>query len=63
MAQVVRINLEDVRIVGRDTSGVIVWRDRDPDDFVASIACFREGIYPKASPSTNGHKPAGSNEE
>jgi len=63
MAQVVRINLEDVRIVGRDTSGVIVWRDRDPDDYVASIACFREGIYPKPSPSTNGHKPANGNDE
>jgi DNA gyrase subunit A len=63
MAQVVRINLEDVRIVGRDTSGVIVWRDRDPDDYVASITCFREGIYPKVSPSTNGHKPANGKEE
>jgi DNA gyrase subunit A len=57
MAQVVRINLEDVRIVGRDTSGVIIWRDRDPEDYVASIACFHEGIYPKADVSNNGHKP------
>ena len=63
MAQVVRINLEDVRIVGRDTSGVIVWRDRDPDDYVASIACFHEGIFPKASLSTNGHKPTDGNGE
>jgi DNA gyrase subunit A len=58
MAQVVRINLEDVRIVGRDTSGVIIWRDRDPDDYVASIACFHEGIYPKDEPSSNGHRPS-----
>ncbi|MCH7841137.1 MAG: DNA gyrase subunit A [Chloroflexi bacterium] len=41
-AQVVRITLEDVRVTGRNTQGVIVWRDREPDDFVASIACFQE---------------------
>ena len=40
-AQVVRITLEDVRVTGRNTQGVIVWRDREPDDFVASIACFQ----------------------
>ncbi|MCL0047572.1 DNA gyrase subunit A [Dehalococcoidia bacterium] len=44
-AQIVRINLEDVRVAGRNTSGVIVWRDREPDDFVASVACFQEGLY------------------
>ena len=29
-------------MTGRNTQGVIVWRDREPDDFVASIACFQE---------------------
>jgi DNA gyrase subunit A len=41
-AQVVRINLEDVRVTGRNTQGVIIWRDRDPDDTLASISCFQE---------------------
>ncbi len=41
-AQVVRITLEDVRVTGRNTQGVIVWRDREADDYVASIACFQE---------------------
>jgi DNA gyrase subunit A len=41
-AQVVRITLEDVRVTGRNTQGVIVWRDREPDDYVASIACFQQ---------------------
>ena len=41
-AQVVRITLEDVRVTGRNTQGVIVWRDREPDDYVASIAVFQE---------------------
>ncbi len=56
-AQVVRINLEDVRIAGRNTSGVIVWRDREPDDFVASVACFTESDYSPKGPSANGHAP------
>ena len=56
-AQVVRINLEDVRVAGRNTSGVIVWRDREPDDFVASVACFQESDYSPKNPSTNGHDP------
>ena len=56
MAQVVRINLEDVRITGRDTQGVIVWRDRDPDDYVASIACFQETDYTKELPEANSKK-------
>tara|TARA_Y100000758_G_scaffold153851_1_gene109186 strand:- start:66 stop:947 length:882 start_codon:yes stop_codon:yes gene_type:complete len=51
MAQVVRINLEDVRITGRNTQGVIVWRDRDPDDYVASIACFQENDYTEDMPA------------
>ena len=56
-AQVVRINLEDVRVAGRNTSGVIVWRDREPDDFVASVACFTESDYSPKQPSANGHDP------
>ena len=45
-AQVVRINLQDVKVTnGRYTKGVIVWRDREPDDFVASVACFTENDY------------------
>ncbi|GIS81679.1 MAG: hypothetical protein CM1200mP15_03110 [Dehalococcoidia bacterium] len=56
MAQVVRINLEDVRITGRDTQGVIVWRDRDPGDYVASIACFQETDYTKELPEANSKK-------
>ena len=45
-AQVVRINLEDVKVTNsRYTQGVIVWRDREPDDYVASVACFTENDY------------------
>jgi len=53
-AQVVRITLDDVRVTGRDTLGVIVWRDREPDDYVASIACFQEGLYQAPDASSNG---------
>ena len=53
-AQVVRINLEDVRVAGRNTSGVIVWRDREPDDFVASVACFQEGLYSAKDTASDG---------
>ena len=53
-AQVVRLTLEDVRVTGRNTSGVIVWRDREPDDYVASIACFQEGLYKNSAASANG---------
>lgn len=53
-AQVVRINLEDVRVAGRNTSGVIVWRDREPDDFVASVACFQEGLYSAKDTAADG---------
>ena len=41
-AQMQRITLEDVRVTGRNTQGVIVWREREADDFVAAIACFHE---------------------
>ena len=57
-AQVVRITLEDVRVTGRNTQGVIVWRDREADDYVASIACFQEsdtqtGVNEEASAKTS----------
>ena len=57
-AQVVRITLEDVRVTGRNTQGVIVWRDREPDDYVASIAVFQESDtqYPNEE-NSNGKKP------
>ena len=58
-AQVVRITLEDVRVTGRNTQGVIVWRDRAPDDYVASIAVFQESDTQSSSDeNTNGKKPA-----
>ena len=53
-AQVVRITLQDVRVTGRDAQGVIVWRDRESDDYVVSIACFQEGLHTRAETSTNG---------
>jgi DNA gyrase subunit A len=56
-AQVVRINLDDVRVSGRATQGVIIWRDREPDDFVASVTLFEESSYTPNEPSTNGHQP------
>ncbi|MCH8896808.1 MAG: DNA gyrase subunit A [Chloroflexi bacterium] len=55
-AQVVRINLDDVRMTGRATQGVILWRDRMPDDFVASVTLFHHTEYTQAAPSTNGHQ-------
>ena len=49
-AQVVRINLQDVKVTdGRRTKGVIIWRDREPDDCVASVACFQETDYSSAA--------------
>ena len=45
-AQVERINLEDVKVTNsRYTQGVIIWRDREEDDYVASVACFTETDY------------------
>ena len=67
-AQMVRITLEDVRKTGRNAQGVIVWRDREDDDYVASIAVFHENmstnvkmglmrVAPMApGASTNGHR-------
>ena len=40
--QVIRIKLEDFTVKGRITQGVIIWRDRQPDDYVASLTCFVE---------------------
>ena len=54
-AQVIRVTLEDFRVTGRDTLGVIIWRDREPDDYVASIACFQETTYGGDDGSQNGH--------
>ena len=53
-AQVVRINLQDVKVTdGRRTKGVIIWRDREPDDCVASVACFQETDYSSAGANGN----------
>ena len=62
-AQVVRINLEDVKVThGRYTQGVIIWRDREEDDFVASVACFTENDYSSGgSDSDDGAPTAGQN--
>ena len=54
-AQVVRITLQDVRVTtSRNTQGVIVWRDREPDDHVVSIACFQENLHTRADTPANG---------
>ena len=61
-AQVVRISVEDVRETGRVAQGVILWKERENDDYVASIAVFQEtdrnGI---GGPSANGHRSNGRN--
>tara|TARA_Y100000031_G_scaffold139039_1_gene165453 strand:- start:185 stop:1096 length:912 start_codon:yes stop_codon:yes gene_type:complete len=54
-AQVIRVTLEDFRVVGRDTQGVIIWRDREPNDYVASIAAFQESDHIRSNGSENGH--------
>ena len=41
-AQVVRISVDDVRETGRVAQGVILWKEREADDCVASIAVFQE---------------------
>ena len=41
-AQVVRISMDDVRETGRVAQGVILWKEREADDYVASIAVFQE---------------------
>ena len=57
-AQVIRVTLEDFRVVGRDTQGVIIWRDREPDDYVASITAFQESSNLRSNGSENGNQPA-----
>ena len=39
-AQLVRIDLDQIRTSDRNTSGVILWRDRQPDDYIVSIGTF-----------------------
>ena len=39
-AQLVRIDLDQIRTSDRNTSGVILWRDRAPDDYIVSIGTF-----------------------
>ena len=63
-AQIVRIGLDGVRRAGRATQGVILWRDRVEDDYVASVSlCPRDLIpeedEPGPAPSRNGSKPNG----
>jgi DNA gyrase subunit A len=59
-AQVIRVTLEDFRVVGRDTQGVIIWRDREPNDHVASITAFQESEHLRSDGSENGHHSNGS---
>ena len=54
-AQMIRVTLEDFRVTGRDTQGVIIWRDREPDDYVASIVCFQKQVQLEVNGSQNGH--------
>ena len=57
-AQVVSITLDQVRISGRNTRGVIVWRPKDDDDYVAAIAVIREpAATGEESETANGHRP------
>ena len=65
-AQVIRINLQDVKVTdGRRTKGVIIWRDREPEDYVASVACFQETDYSSGgspdAPAVNGNAAAATN--
>jgi DNA gyrase subunit A len=56
-AQVVRISTDDVRETGRIAQGVILWKEREADDFVASIAVFQEtDRNDDAGPPSNGHR-------
>ncbi len=54
-ALMIRITLEDFRVTGRDTQGVIIWRDPAADDWVASIACIQEQVDLESNGSRNGH--------
>ena len=58
-AQVVRISVDDVRETGRVAQGVILWKERENDDYVASIAVFQETDYSgRAATDSNGHRRA-----
>ena len=51
--QVIRVSLQDFRVVGRNTQGVRIWRDKVEDDYVASLTC----LMPQdrgSEPTTNG---------
>ncbi len=61
-AQIVRIGLDGVRRAGRATQGVILWRDRVDEDYVASVSLCPRDLIPdeeESSPgqSRNGHRP------
>ena len=73
-AQVVRISIDDVRETGRVAQGVILWKEREADDYVASIAVFQEternggglpsnGQRRNGRESSNGHEPEYESEE
>ena len=66
--QVIRVSLQDFRVVGRNTQGVRIWRDKVEDDYVASLNCLvpqdREGELVDVAdpsvtpdPSANGQAP------
>ncbi len=56
-AQVIRVSLQDFRMVGRNTQGVRIWRDKQADDHVASLTCLmpqaREGDPLPCLPDTD----------
>ena len=41
--QVIRVRLEDFRVVGRNTQGVRIWKDPQDNDFVVSLTCLAVG--------------------
>ena len=51
--QLVRINLNDVKVVNqRQSKGVIIWRQRSANDTIASITCFRPTRATETEPDT-----------
>ena len=56
-AQVIRVSLQDFRVVGRNAQGVRIWRDKQADDYVASLTCLMRQDGGDAPP-TNGSLPA-----
>ncbi|MFQ5860708.1 MAG: DNA gyrase subunit A [Dehalococcoidia bacterium] len=56
-----RVSMDEVKKMGRSTQGVIIWRDKEPQDEVASIAWFEDGMRQRPpSGRAQGHpaKPA-----